>query len=187
MDRLDALVTEALVEKLLSGDQVWDLLSTLAARRAERAAAVDGRLASLEREAETAEEKLKRLYKLIEDGVAEVDDLLKDRIATLKAGRDRAKEALNRARCGVRAKGDVSQEAVEKFGTLMRGRLLEGETPARKAWIGAIIDRIEVDQGTIRIMGRKDVLEHAVTNGGQVTPGVRTCVPKWRTGEDSNS
>ena len=72
MDRLDALVTEALVEKLLSGDQV---LSTLAARRAERAAAVDGRLASLEREAETAEEKLKRLYKLIEDGVAEVDDL----------------------------------------------------------------------------------------------------------------
>jgi hypothetical protein len=114
MDRLVALVTGALVEKLLSSDQVWDLLSTLAARRAERAAAVDGRLASLEREAETAEEKLKRLYKLIEDGVAEADDLLKDRIAILKAGRDRAKEALNRARCGVRAKGDVSQEAVEK-------------------------------------------------------------------------
>ena len=159
MDHLDALVTGALVEKLLSGDQVWDLLSTLAARRADRAAAVDGRLASLEREAETAEEKLKRLYKLIEDGVTEVDDLLKDRIAILKAGRDRAKEALNRARCGVRGKGDVSQEAVEKFGALMRGRLLEGETPARKAWIGAIIDRIEVDQGTIRIMGRKDVLE----------------------------
>ena len=70
-----------------------------------------------------------------------------DRIAILKAGRDRAKEALNRARCGVRAKGDVSQEAVEKFGALMRGRLLEGETLAREAWIGAIIDRIEVDQG----------------------------------------
>ncbi len=184
MDRLDTSVTEALVEKLLTGDQVWELLSTLAARRAERAAAVDVRLASLEREAETAEEKLKRLYKLIEDGVAEVDDLLKDRIAILKADRDRAKEALNRARCGVRAKADVSPEAVEKFGVLMRGRLLEGDTPARKAWIGAIIDRIEVDQGTIRIMGRKDVLEHAVTNGGQVTPGVRTCVPKWRTGED---
>lgn len=186
MDHLDTLVTEALVEKLLTGDQVWELLSTLAARRAERAAAVDTRLASLEREAETAEEKLKRLYKLIEDGVAEVDDLLKDRIATLKADRDRAKEALNRARCGVRAKADVSPEAVEKFGALMRGRLLEGDTPARKAWIGAIIDRIEVDKGITRIMGRKDVLEHAVTNGGQVTPGVRTCVPKWRTQQDSN-
>jgi site-specific DNA recombinase len=187
MDRLDTLVTETLVEKLLTGDQVWELLSTLAVRRAERAAAVDTRLASLEREAETAEEKLKRLYKLIEDGVAEVDDLLKDRIAILKGDRDRAKEALNRARCGVRAKADVSPEAVEKFGALMRGRLLEGDTPARKAWIGAIIDRIEVDEGTTRIMGRKDVLEQAVTNGGQITPGVRTCVPKWRTGEDSNS
>ncbi len=57
----------------------------------------------MEREAETAEEKLKRLHKLIDDGVAEADDLLKDRIAILKAGRDRAKEALKRARCGVRA------------------------------------------------------------------------------------
>ena len=179
-------LTGAVVEKLLSGDRVWDLLSTLAARRAERAAAVDTRLASLEREAETAEEKLKRLYKLIEDGVAEADDLLKDRIAILKAGRDRAKEALNRACCGVRAKGDVLPEAVEKFGASMRGRLLEGEAPARKAWIGAIIDRIEADQGTIRIMGRKDVLEQAITNGGQMTPGVRTCVPKWRSLGESN-
>jgi hypothetical protein len=84
--------------------------------------------------AEVADEKLKQLYNLIEDGVAEVDDLLKERIATLKADRDRAKEALNRARCGV----------------------------------------------------RKDVLEHAVGNGGELTPGVRTCVPKWRSLLESN-
>ncbi|KAB2851012.1 MAG: AraC family transcriptional regulator [Hyphomicrobiaceae bacterium] len=48
---------------------------------------------------------------------------------------------------------------------------------------GSIIDRIEVDQGMIRIMGRKDVLEQAVAGGGQLTPGVRTCTrsgaPAW--------
>ena len=186
MDRLDGLVTDALVEKLLNGDRMWELLSTLATRRAERAASIDTRLAALEREAETAEEKLKRLYKLIEDGVAEMDDLLKDRITTLKADRDRAKEALNRARCGVRAKSEVTPEAVERFGTLMRGRVLEGDTPARKAWIGAIIDRIEVDKNAVRIFGRKDVLEQAVASGGQLTPGVRTCVPKWRSLGESN-
>ncbi len=84
MDRLDHSVTHHLMEKLLTGDRLWELLSTLATRRAERAAAVDARLAALEREAANAEEKLKRLYKLVEDGVAEMDDLLKERIMVLK-------------------------------------------------------------------------------------------------------
>lgn len=186
MERLGTLVTTAMADKLLTGERVWDLLSSLAARRAERAAAVDGRLAALQRESDAAEEKLKRLYRMVEDGIAELDGLLKERVATLKADRDRAKEALSRARCGIEAKGRVSREAAQRFGELMRQRLLEGDTPARKAWIGAIIDRIDVDDGVIRITGRKDVLEHAVASGGQITPGVRTCVPKWRAGKDSN-
>ncbi len=44
-----------------------------------------------------ADDKLKRLYRLIEEGVTEFDDVLKDRLNTLKAERDRAKEALARA------------------------------------------------------------------------------------------
>jgi hypothetical protein len=41
---------------------------------------------------------------------------------------------------------------------------------ARKARIGAIIDRIEVDQGSIRIMGRKSVLEQVVGGDGAIAP-----------------
>jgi hypothetical protein len=37
----------------------------------------------------------------------------------------------------------------------MRGRLLEGDTPARTAGIGAIIDKVEVDKAAWRIHGRK--------------------------------
>ena len=40
--------------------------------------------------------------------------------------------------------------------------LLTGETPFRKAYLGAIIDRVEVDDHQIKIMDRKDVLEQAV-------------------------
>ena len=80
----------------------------------------------------------------------------------------------------------MSPETVEKFGTLMRERILDSDTPARKSWIGAIIDRIEVDQDTVRLFGRKDVLEHAVTSGGQLPQGVRTYVPKWRSLRESN-
>ena len=159
----------------------------MATRRAERAASLDTRLSALEREATTAEDKWKRLYKLIEDGVAEMDGLLKERITALKADRDRAKEALDRAQCGVRTKSGVSPESVEQFGALMRERILDSNTPARKAWIGAIIDRIEVDQDTVRLFGRKDVLEHAVTSGGQLPQGVRTYVPEWRAMQDKSA
>jgi site-specific DNA recombinase len=185
-DRFDILVTGALVEKLFNRDQVWDFLPALAVRRAERAAAVDTWLASLEREADTAGEKLKRLHKLIEDGVTEAMTCSRIELPFSKVIAIGLRHALNRPRCGVRAIADVSLEAVVKFGVLIQRRVREGETPARKAWIGAIIDWIEADQGTIRIMGRKDVLEHVVANGGHITPGVRTCIPKWRTRQDSN-
>lgn len=186
MDRLDDLVTKHLIDKLFTGDRMWDLLSTLASRRAERAAAVDSRLAALEREAANAEEKLKRLYKLVEDGVAEMDDLLKERIAALRADRDRSLEAFARAKGNVRAKAAVTEEAVAKFGELMRQRLQESDTPARKAWLTSILDRIEVDEGTIRMFGRKDVLEQCVTADASATPRVRTFVPEWRSRRDSN-
>ena len=186
MDRLDYLVTKHLMEKLLSTERLWDLLSTLATRRVERAAAVDSRLAALEREASNAEDKLKRLYKLVEDGVAEMDDLLKDRIASLRHDRDRTREALTRAKGNVKAKAEVTEDAVIRFGELMRQRLQEGDTPARKAWLSSVIDRIEVDEGAIRLFGRKDVLEQCVMAAATGNPGVRTFVPKWRTRQDSN-
>ncbi len=65
-----------------------------------------------EREAANAVEKLKRLYKLIEDGVAEMDDLLEERITALKANRDRSKEARAQTRSNVKAKSEVTEVAV---------------------------------------------------------------------------
>jgi hypothetical protein len=43
---------------------LWEVLSSLASIRAERAAAVAGRLAALECDANTADERLKRLHQL---------------------------------------------------------------------------------------------------------------------------
>ncbi len=69
----------------------------------------------------------------------------------------------------------------------MREKLSSGEIPFRKAYIRSIVDRIEVDDRCIRIMGRKDVLEQAVlAEGGTAAPMVHSFVPKWRTRQDSN-
>ena len=176
MDKLDYLVTHQLLERLLAPDRLAHMLSLLTARRAARAASVDDRIKGLETRTFEAEDRLRRLYKLVEDGIAEADDILKDRLQALKIDRDSSRTALDRARGTYRKKLDLSLEQLEGFGQLMRERLTTGDIHFRKAYLGAIIDKIEVDDDHIRIRGRKDVLEQAIIGSASGAPLVRTFV-----------
>lgn len=49
-----------------------------------------------------------------------------------------------------------------------------GRVPFRKAYVGCIVDRVEVDDGEIRIVGRKDVQERAVLASGGPVQGIRS-------------
>jgi hypothetical protein len=60
--------------------------------------AINARVTTSQRGVADADDKLKRLYRQVEDGMTEMDDVLKDRLNTLKADRDRAKAALERAK-----------------------------------------------------------------------------------------
>ena len=95
--------------------------------------------------------------------------------------------ALESARSARQRQIVIDEARIESFGRLMREHLTTGDIPFRKAYLGAIIDRVEVDDDRSRIFGRKDVLEHAVAGGAEGTlPGVRSFVRKWRTHQDSN-
>jgi hypothetical protein len=180
MHKLDALVTTHLADRLFKPERLTAMLTSLASRRASKAAAVHERLNVLEKEAHETNERLRRLYKLVEDGVTQMDDLLRDRINSLKADRDRAAAALERARSAVRPAVEIRSIMVERFGLIMREKLTTGGMPFRKAYLGSIVDRVEVDDREIRIVGRKDVLEQAVLANGGAVPGVRSFVRKWR-------
>jgi site-specific DNA recombinase len=186
MDQLDTLVTRQLLDRLLEPGRLSAMLASLAARRAIKAAGGDARLVAIENEAREVNTRLGRLYQLVEDGAAEVDDLLKERITALKADRDRLRATLDRARSQTRRPIDIGPSLVERFTQTMREKLTGGEISFRKAYLGSIIDRIEVDDRQIRIVGRKDVLEQAIAADGRPVPGVRSFVRKWRTGQDSN-
>ena len=186
MDKLDTLVTEHLADRLLDPERMSAMLTTLAGRRADRQIAVDRRITALAREAEDAEERLRRLYRLIEDGLAQMDEILKDRIASLKATQAAATAALDRARSATRGTDDVSPLAVDRFTRVMRERLTTGEVPFRKAYIGSLVDRIEVDDAQVRIMGRKEILEQAIRASETTPPVVHSFVPNWRSRQDSN-
>ena len=187
MAKLDTLVTEHLAARLLQPDRLTTMLTALAGRRTDRQAALDNRIAALASEAGLADEKLLRLYDLVEKGLAQLDNVLKDRIEALQTSREIAIAALERAKSASRPTHDISPAAVDRFARAMRDKLSSGEIPFRKAYIRSIVDRIEVDDRCIRIMGRKDVLEQAVlAEGGTAAPMVHSFVPKWRTRQDSN-
>jgi len=187
MDKLDDLVTAGLVDRLFEPVRLANILSALTARRTEKADAANNRILELQRIVSEAEDKLKRLYKLVEDGVAEIDDVLKDRLNALKAERDTTKAALERAKASGGAPILIDPALLERFGRNMREQFTSGSIPFRKAYLRSLIDVIEVDDHAIRIMGSKDVLERAVL--AQQTPESEgsQMSTRWRARRDSNS
>ncbi len=71
------------------------------------------------------------------------------------------------------------------FGRHLRELLVSEETPARKAWLRALLDRVEVDEHEIRVIGSTEAL-HAAIAANAVGQNVRSSVPEWRARKDSN-
>ena len=186
MDKLDGLVTDNLVERLLHPERLAVMLSSLKARRAEKSESENKRIMALQREVTDAEDRLKRLYRLVEDGLTDLDDVLKERLDRLKADRDRARAALEVTKSQQRADIRIDPALIEAFGRAMRENLTTGSTPFRKAYLRSLIDIIEVDDAQVRIKGSRDVLEKAVlASGSRVEPRSQMST-KWRARHDSN-
>jgi site-specific DNA recombinase len=93
---MDTLVTCHLTHELLQPDQLRETLASLWAGRAAKQAEVDGRVTALRAEVTNAQDKLRRLYQLVEDGVTDLDDMLKVRASRHPKSRSRSR--LGRAR-----------------------------------------------------------------------------------------
>jgi site-specific DNA recombinase len=186
MDKLDGLVTDHLVEQLFHPERLAGILGSLTARRAEKAESVNRRVMALQREVTDAEDKLKRLYRLVEDGITDLDDVLKDRLNNLKAERDRAMAALEAAKYQIAPGIRIDPALIERFGRSMREKFTIGSVPFRKAYLQSLIDTVEVDDLHIRIRGSKEVLERAVLAEQTATKPGSQMSTRWRARTDSN-
>ncbi len=186
MQRLDQSVLDALKDQLFSRERLAEMLCKLSERKAARSVAISNRLVSLQAEVAASEQKLKRLYQSIADGIVELDDLLGEQIAILKADREKAKAALDRAKAQGSINVTIDAEKVEAFSRLMTGMLANPDTPVLKPYLRSIIGKIIVDEMTVRILGSKDVLAAAVTGKYSARQNVRGFVPEWRARKDSN-
>src|SRR4029077_18821219 len=139
MDKLDRLVTDHLVERLFQPERLAAILASLSARRAAKEKSFNSRLLALQSDAAEADEKLARLYRLVEDGMTDLDDVLRDRLATLKAERDRARAALERAKEQSVSPIQVDPALVERFSRIMKENFTTGSMPFRKTYLQSLI------------------------------------------------
>ncbi|WEF51993.1 recombinase family protein [[Pseudomonas] carboxydohydrogena] len=183
---LDQIVVSNLKQRLFAPERLAELLQTLADRRSAKSLAEDNRLVSLRHQLTETEERLKRLYRSIEDGVVELDDILRERTATLKSEHERARAALDRARSQCGAEISINADKIDSFSRLMTEKLDHGDVNSKKAYIRAVVSAIEVDDTTIRIIGSKDMLQAVIAGKQTTNENVRGFVRKWRTRQDSN-
>jgi site-specific DNA recombinase len=183
---LDEIVLTNLKQHVLAPDRIADLLKSLIERQAAKRESADHLLLALQKELTDAEDRLKRLYRSIEDGVVELDDILRDRTTALKSQRERAKAALDHARTGCGTSAAIDAQKINAFARLMSDKLDTGDINTRKGYIRPIIDAVEVDDRNIRIIGSKDILQAAIAGKQIVNGNVRGFVRKWRARNDSN-
>ena len=183
---LDDLVLTAVKENLVTPEHLADLLSTIAARRQERTATVDRRLTLLKSQVVDAEDRLKRLYRGIEDGIVGLDDLLRGRIVELKADREKAQAAYDHAAAQALPSANIDPEKIAAFSKLMRDLLNNGETPARKAYLRTLIGAIIVGDKSVKIVGSKEAVRAAILGKSSPLQNVRGLGPEWRARNDSN-
>lgn len=184
---LDDIILSNLKQRLLTPDRLVSLLQTLADRQSAKSDAVDRRLISLQGEVADTDDRLRRLYRSIEDGIVQLDDILRQRTATLKFERERAKAALDRARAQCGRTATIDPVKIDAFARLMTEKLDNGDTNARKGYIRSIVDAIEVDDKIISIIACKDVLQAVIAGKQNTNEKVRGFVRKWRARRDSNS
>jgi site-specific DNA recombinase len=184
MPRLDELVVDNVRTHLFSDDRLTLVLGALIERQGAKERASQGRINTLEAEVASHDDRLKRLYRAIEEGVVDLDAELKERIQTLKQQRQVATEALDRARAQTRAVAGITPAKLAAFSALMRDKLGSADVRARQAYLRSVIARVEVGKEKIRIYSDKNALAAAASGGA---PGVRGFVRNWRTRRDSNS
>ena len=179
--KLDGIIIDALKTHLLAPERLTSILEALIVRQGHKDTAVHDRRCNLAAELDLKDQKLGLLYKAIEDGVVELDDQLKARIATLKVEQEIIRQTLARMAQQARVQTALTPERVEAFSRLIQDKIVTGDANARKAYLRSVISEIRVDDHKIQIIGEKSTLAAAIAGQQNQSGKVSGFVRKWRT------
>jgi site-specific DNA recombinase len=80
----------------------------------------------------------------------------------------------------------ITQASLARFCSAAREKLAGGTVGYRKSYLRLFVERVEVDEGEVRLIGHKDALEAGLASAGEVPAEVLTSVRQWRPQRDSN-
>jgi hypothetical protein len=164
------------------------LLSALIKRARSRTHDDTAKAQQLRKALSVTEGKIERLYGAMTEGTVKDTDLFRKSLSRLEAERDetlRLIASLNERR--EVPKQLVSRKNLARFAEAARARLHADDARLRKGYVRHFVERIEVNDGEITLRGSKAALASGLlspADGGE--GGVRSFVPEWWAGQDSN-
>lgn len=163
-EQLDELVMRELAEKLFLNDRLEGLLQRVLdfsdearGRKLEEIARCEDRIASARR-------RLGLLYDGIEaETLSARDPDIAARIKSHRAEIDALNQKAKTLRQQVeRGPARITPTAVQRFGEIVRDRLVSGDQPERQQIVRAFVKQVRVGPRQVTIHGEKDALAHGV-------------------------
>lgn len=190
MDAFDQLIIETLSKHLFSNQRVREMLSDLLERQAVRRYEKSGHLDQIRAELNEAEKRLRRFYDAMETGAIDPSEpTFKERLAALTEKRNLAKAAEEHALAELQPTAKLTEKTVKAFATFVRKQLNEGTLQFKRQYLRAVIDKIIVNEKSVKVIINQDDIEHAALNHatGKKSPTVVPIfVREWRRRWDSN-
>jgi hypothetical protein len=159
MEHLDELVLHELEHRISHPDRMKELLAGLIERQRNRGREQAHRSKELRQQLREIETKIGRLLDAIQEGLVHETDLVRERLTKLEQDRGEILRLI--ASLGRRQTVPpnlLSEKNVSAFRQVFQDRLHSNDSSLRKAYIRTLVQRIDVDQQEIRIVGSQAAL-----------------------------
>ncbi len=189
MPALDALVIEAVCERVLEPTRLNAMLAALIARSASRREAQRAELRQLTGKQRALAAQVRNLIDVIESGGLAGAKAVQERLQTRQAELDALGRLIVYKRRELDAPiGEVSPAQTQAFATALRERLRDDSNPAfRRAYLRLMLSEVVVSADAIRIAGPKAALANQLAANNPIPAAqVPTFAQDWRTRQDSN-
>ncbi len=186
MDKLDAMVTDAVCERVLAPERLNALVRTLAARSASRSARERTELRQLTAKQRALAGQVRNLVDVMERGGLSAGQAVCARYGARQEELNRLELLISHKRRQLaQPLAAPAPERTAAFTAALKARLRDDAKPTfRRAYLRVVLDQVVVDAGQIRIRGAKAVLAQHIATGDPAA--VLTSVQEWRTRQDSN-
>jgi site-specific DNA recombinase len=187
MEKLDALVTEVLLDKVLTPARMKIMLTELRKRQKAEINKEDDLTRPLQRELEQVQSGTVRLYEAVERGLLPLDESLQERARQLKTRKEEIlfKLAAMKNRHTL-PMDSISPAKLDIFAKAMRNILVDNSNGASKAFLRLLVSGIRIKNKQAEITGSYAALASAVLKTKVGTGVVPTFEPNWLPDLDSN-